>query len=182
MIFHDTQLADAILIETPPFKDDRGSFRRTYCQSEFADHGLPVDWVQQNLSTTSQSGSIRGMHFQIGASQEDKLVRCLQGSIFDVIVDIRQDSATFMKWQGFELSATNEKQLLVPKGFAHGFQTLEPNCVVSYLVSSPYDPGAERGLRHDDPAIAIQWPLMATEISEKDRNWPLLTDSSASNL
>ena len=174
MIFQDTQLADAVLIETPPIEDDRGSFRRTYCQNEFADRGLPVGWVQQNLSTTSQSGSIRGMHFQIGSSREDKLVRCLQGCIFDVIIDLREDSDTFMQWRGFELSATNEKQLLVPKGFAHGFQTLEADCVVSYLVSSPYDPAAERGLRHDDPAIAIQWPRKATEISEKDRNWPLL--------
>ncbi|MEL7040216.1 MAG: dTDP-4-dehydrorhamnose 3,5-epimerase [Pseudomonadota bacterium] len=172
MIIHDTDLRDAKLIELQRRGDERGFFARTFCVEEFAAAGLPVQFVQQNMSFSAQQGTLRGMHWQKAPHGEDKLIRCLSGAIFDVILDLRPTSPSFLKWQGFVLNDTNKHQVLVPKGFAHGFQTLTPDVEVSYLVSHPYTPEAEAGMRWDDPAFAIEWPLDPTEVSEKDANWP----------
>lgn len=173
MKFHPTQLNTARLIEFTPFTDERGSFARTFCQREFADAGLPTEWVQQNVSHSRDKGSVRGMHFQLPPYTEDKLVRCLQGRILDVIIDLRADSPTYLRHQGFELCEDSGTQLFVPKGFAHGFQALTGDVVVTYLVTQFYTPEAERGVRHDDPVFGIEWPLEVTTMSQKDRQWPL---------
>ena len=175
MIFHETTLKDAWLIEPELRGDERGSFARTMCRDEFARHGLVTDYVQQNMSVSAKAGTIRGMHFQRPPYTEAKLVRCVRGTILDVIVDLRQSSPTYLKHEGFELSAENHRQLYVPPGFAHAFQTLVDDIEVSYLVSAPYTPEAEGGVRYSDPMLDIKWPLPVTVISEKDANWPLLT-------
>jgi dTDP-4-dehydrorhamnose 3,5-epimerase len=174
MIFHDTELNDARLIELQPFGDDRGVFARTFCQREFANAGLPTDFVQQNMSSSTTKGTIRGLHFQRPPHGEAKLIRCVNGVILDVIVDLRAGSSTYLRHASFELSSENRRQLFIPAGFAHGFQTLTDNVEVSYLVSAFYTPSAEGGLRWNDPMLAIEWPLEATVMSAKDANWPLL--------
>ncbi len=174
MKFIDTTLHTANLIELEPRGDERGWFARSYCQRAFEDAGLPGTWVQQNVSRTAQAGAVRGMHFQRPPHAEDKLVRCLQGAILDVIIDLRPHSPTYLRHEAFALTEDNMRQLFVPKGFAHGFQTLVPDCVVTYLVSEFYTPEAEGGVRHDDPLSGIAWPLPVTQISEKDAHWPLM--------
>lgn len=176
MLIHETDLQDAKLIELQRRGDDRGFFARTFCADEFAAAGLPTQFVQQNMSFSAVKGTLRGMHWQRAPHGEDKLIRCMSGAIFDVLVDLRPASPTFLKWQGFELNAENKHQVLIPKGFAHGFQTLTSDVEVSYLVSHPYTPEAEAGLRWDDPKIGIDWPLAPTELSEKDRSWPDIAD------
>ena len=177
MIFNTTTLPGAMLIEPQLFKDERGLFCRTMCRKEFSENGLEADFVQQNSSRTERSGSIRGMHFQLAPHAEDKLVRCIAGAIYDVIVDLRMDSKTFLKHEGFTLSAENRAMLYVPKGFAHGFQTLNDQAEVSYLVTSYYAPQFERGLRFDDAILGIEWPMPVADLSEKDAAWPLLPSS-----
>jgi dTDP-4-dehydrorhamnose 3,5-epimerase len=172
MIFKTTPLADARLVIAEPLRDARGWFARLFCAEEFAREGLPASFVQQNVSFSRLPGTLRGMHYQAAPHGEAKLVRCLRGAVFDVIVDLRPDSATYLRWAGFDLTEDNFAQLLVPPGFAHGFQTIAEDSVVSYLVSHPYTPSAERGLRWNDPAIGIDWPLDVAEMSEKDRTWP----------
>lgn len=172
MIIQKTNLSDAKLIELEPRGDERGFFSRTFCQEEFAQHGLETVFVQQNMSFSAHKGTLRGMHFQKGAHAEDKLIRCVRGAILDVIIDLRRESTTYMKWEGFELNEQNMHQLFVPKGFAHGFQTLTENVEVTYLVSQAYAPDAESGLRWNDPAFNIAWPLEPTEMSDKDQEWP----------
>jgi dTDP-4-dehydrorhamnose 3,5-epimerase len=172
MIYQTSALTDARLILPEPRRDERGYFARLFCAEEFRREGLPEVFVQQNLSFSAQKGTLRGMHYQAEPHGEAKLVRCLRGAIHDVIVDLRPESPTFLQWAGFDLTAENMAQLLVPVGFAHGFQTLTDDAEVSYLVSYPYTQHAERGLRWDDPAIGIDWPLEPTTISEKDRSWP----------
>ncbi|MFU8897581.1 MAG: dTDP-4-dehydrorhamnose 3,5-epimerase [Roseinatronobacter sp.] len=172
MIFHKTIFEGASLIDIERHTDARGGFGRTFCAEEFRAQGLPDSFVQQNLSVSTRRGTLRGLHYQVAPHGEAKLVRCIRGAIVDVILDLRRGSPTFMKWAHFTLTADNLKQLLVPSGFAHGFQTLEDDTEVSYLVSHPYTPEAERGVRWNDPAAAIEWPLDPTEISDKDRNWP----------
>ncbi|MDN3564522.1 dTDP-4-dehydrorhamnose 3,5-epimerase [Paeniroseomonas aquatica] len=174
MIFHSTTLKDAWLIALEPRGDERGHFARTMCQTEFAKHGLATEYVQQNMSASAKAGTLRGLHFQRAPHAEAKLVRCIRGAIFDVIVDLRGDSPSYLRHEGFELSAVNQRQLYVPPGFAHSFLTLTDDAEVTYLVSSFYAPGAEGGLRYDDPALGIEWPLPVSTISEKDANWPLL--------
>jgi dTDP-4-dehydrorhamnose 3,5-epimerase len=174
MIFHSTTLKDAWVIDLEKRGDARGFFARTMCQAEFEAHGLVSSFVQQNTSFSADKGTLRGLHFQRGSASEAKLVRCTQGAIVDVIVDLRADSPSFMKHEAFELSATNHRELYVPPGFAHSFQTLTADVEVSYLVSSPYTPSAEWGLRYSDPRLAIEWPLAVTSISDKDAAWPLL--------
>lgn len=174
MIFHDTELKDARLIELRLLGDDRGAFARTFSRDEFAEAGMASDYVQQNMSVSARKGTVRGMHFQRAPHTEAKLIRCLRGAILDVIVDLRADSPSYLRHQGFELSAGNRHQLYVPPGFAHGFQTLTDDVEVSYLVSAAYAPAAEGGLRHDDPLLGIDWPMAATVISPKDAAWPLL--------
>jgi dTDP-4-dehydrorhamnose 3,5-epimerase len=174
MIFHRTELADAFLIEAEVRGDERGSFARTMCRSEFEQHGLSADFVQQNTSVSAQAGTLRGMHFQLRPHTEAKFVRCIRGTIVDVIVDLRRGSPSFMRHGKFELSAANNRMLYVPEGFAHSFQTLVDDCEVTYLVTASYAPEAERGLRWNDPRLGIDWPLPVTTISPKDAAWPLL--------
>ena len=172
MRFSLTELADARLIEGDPFRDERGFFVRTFCEREFADAGLVSRYVQNSLSHTARRGSIRGMHFQSEPAAETKVVRCMRGAIFDVIVDLRPQSNTFGRWQGFELSGENGRQLYIPGGFAHGFQTLTDDVDVLYLISEFYAPEFAGGVRYDDPAFGIRWPLPVSVISQKDQSWP----------
>ena len=172
MIFHSTTLKDATLIELERRGDDRGFFARTFCADEFAKAGLPTEYVQQNMSFSANTGTLRGMHFQRAPYGEDKLIRCVSGAIVDIIIDLRPESPSYLKWEAFELNEDNKHQLLVPKGFAHGFQTLTDNAEVTYLVSQRYTPAAEGGVRWNDPAFGITWPLEPTEISAKDAAWP----------
>lgn len=171
MIFHETTLKDAWLIDIEPRGDDRGFFARTFCAKEFAAHGLLTDFVQQNLSHSAHKGTLRGMHRQLAPHEEAKVVRCLKGALFDAIIDLRPDSPTYMKWEGFELSADNKRALYVPPGFGHGFQTLTDDVEANYLVSAYYAPDAEAGVRWNDPAFGIEWPLEPTVISDKDQSW-----------
>ena len=179
MKFHATTLADARLIELQERGDERGMFARTMCVDEFAAEGLVTTFVQQNMSISAEKGTLRGMHFQLPPHGEVKLIRCVRGAILDVIVDIRPGSPTFLRHEGFELTAANRRELYVPAGFAHGFQTLTEDVEVSYLVSAAYTPQAERGLRHDDPRLGIEWPLPVTVISDKDAAWPPIEDVAA---
>jgi dTDP-4-dehydrorhamnose 3,5-epimerase len=172
MKFHPTLFAEARLIDLTRRGDDRGFFARTFCADEFAAEGLPAEFVQQNMSYSANKGTLRGMHFQRGEHAEDKLIRCTRGAIKDIILDLRPDSPTYMVWEAFDLTEDNKRQLLVPKGFAHGFQAVTDHVEVSYLVSSRYAGAAEGGVRWNDPAFAIDWPLEPTDMSEKDKTWP----------
>jgi dTDP-4-dehydrorhamnose 3,5-epimerase len=167
-------LGGAWVIETEPFKDHRGKFARIFCQNELREihHGKPIEQI--NYSITIQKGTVRGMHFQRSPKAEVRLVRCLKGTIFDVMVDLRHDSPTFLKWYGETLSAENMKMMYIPEGFAHGFQTLEENCEMLYLHTNFYSPGYEGGLRYDDPMVGIKWPLEVTGVSNRDGHHPLL--------
>ncbi|MDP2087033.1 MAG: dTDP-4-dehydrorhamnose 3,5-epimerase [Gemmobacter sp.] len=169
---HATEFAGASLIEPKKLGDERGYFSRIFCAEEFLRHGLPATFVQQNVSVSKKRGTLRGMHYQIAPHAEAKLVRCIRGEIVDVIIDLRPQSPTFLKWAAFHLSAQNMLQLLVPAGFAHGFQTCTDDTEVGYLVTQAYCPAAERGVRWNDPLIGITWPLEPSEMSHKDRNWP----------
>jgi dTDP-4-dehydrorhamnose 3,5-epimerase len=175
MQFHPTRLDGAWQIELAPAKDERGGFVRTFCEREFGERGLETRFVQHSLSINTHKGTLRGMHFQRAPHEEVKLVRCQRGAIWDVIVDLRPDSPSYLQWQGFELTAENGMQLYVPRGFAHGFQTLSDDCEVFYLISEFYAPEAASGLRHDDPRFAIAWPAPVSVMSEKDRAWPDFT-------
>lgn len=172
MIFHETTLKDARLIDLEKRGDDRGFFARTYCAREFAAHGLETDFVQQNTSYSKYKGTLRGMHFQRAPHAETKLIRCLRGSIVDIIVDLRPDSPTYRRWEAFELDDRNHRMLLVPKGFGHGFQTTSDEVEVTYLVAGFYEPSSEGGVRWNDPALGIVWPLEPTVMSDKDKAWP----------
>ena len=172
MIFTETHLKGAYIIDINPFTDARGFFARVWCQKEFEAHGLVPRMVQTNISFNNAQGTLRGMHYQLAPSEETKLVRCTKGAIYDVIVDLRQDSPTYLQWVGVELTANNYKMLYVPEHFAHGFQTLETDTEVTYQVSQFYAPQFERGVRYDDPAFRIAWPLAVRVISDKDRSWP----------
>ena len=175
MKFSRTSLPGLWLIELELREDERGFLARTFCEHEFAQQGLNTHWPQCNLTLTKKRGMIRGMHFQAEPKPEIKLIRCAAGKIFDVLVDVRRDSPTFGKWEGFELSAENRRQLYVPGGFAHGFQCLTDNCEVFYQMSEFYVPELARGLRWDDATVAIHWPMPDPFISERDRNLPELT-------
>ena len=172
MKFTQTSLQDAVLIEQERHADVRGYFARTFCVQEFERAGLETVFVQANASHNVRAGTLRGMHFQRPPHGEIKLVRCVKGAIHDVIVDLRRASPTYGRWEGFDLTEENGCMLYVPAGFAHGFQTLVDDTDVAYQVSHPYTPGAEGGLRWDDPAFGIAWPLPVTTISEKDASWP----------
>jgi dTDP-4-dehydrorhamnose 3,5-epimerase len=172
VIFTETELPGAYVVDLERREDDRGFFARAWCQNEFADHGLSTRVVQCNISHNVRKGTVRGMHFQNPPHAEAKLVRCTRGAIYDVIVDLRPSSATHKRWIGVELTAANGRALYVPEGFAHGFQTLEDETETFYQVSEFYAPGAEGGVRWNDPAFGIEWPLAEpTVISEKDMSW-----------
>ena len=172
MIFKETKLAGAFIIEIQKLEDARGFFGRSWCANELKEHGLKTNIAQANTSFSVKKGTLRGMHYQIDPYQETKLIRCTQGSIYDVIIDLRKNSSTYKQWIGVELTQDNYRMLYVPEDFAHGFITLEDNCEVSYLVTQFYTPGAEAGIRWNDPQFGIQWPLDPVVISEKDQNHP----------
>jgi len=174
MLFIETPLPGAFTIDIEPFQDDRGLFARTFCTHEFEAHGLATKFVQSNLSVNANCGTLRGMHYQSEPQAEAKLIRCTQGRLFDVIVDLRPNSSTYRQWVGVELTSENRRALYVPEGFAHGFITLTDNTEAHYLVSQFYTPESETGVRWDDPAIGIEWPSSPTAISEKDASWPNL--------
>jgi dTDP-4-dehydrorhamnose 3,5-epimerase len=172
MLFTKTQLDGAWLVEPEPLRDSRGWFARTFCEREFKAHGLETRFVQHSTSENVSRGTLRGMHFQTAPHAEVKLVRCLKGAIYDFIIDLNPRSPTYRQGQGFELSASNMRQLYIPKGFAHGFQTLDNECEIGYLISEFYTPEASTGLRWDDPAFQIKWPLPVSVMSDRDKAWP----------
>ncbi|MDX2249320.1 MAG: dTDP-4-dehydrorhamnose 3,5-epimerase [Bacteroidia bacterium] len=172
MKFTETKLKGAFIVEPTPFQDDRGMFARFYCQREFEEHGLNPAVVNTNVSRSRYKGTLRGMHFQRSPWAECKLVRCTRGALLDVIIDLRPDSPTFKEWIGVELTADNYKMLFVPEGFAHGFMTLVDDTEATYQVSQFYAPKFEGGLKYNDPAFGIEWPMEPTVISDKDARWP----------
>jgi dTDP-4-dehydrorhamnose 3,5-epimerase len=174
MRFEALSLEGAWLVSPEPFVDARGSFARSFCRDEFRSNGLATDFPQHSLAQTRQQGTVRGLHFQRAPHTEVKLVRCVAGAMYDVIVDLRPQSPTYRKWVGVELSAANGRAIYVPKGFAHGCQTLTNDVTVLYLISEPYVPEAADGVRHDDPALGITWPLPVGQISDRDLSWPWL--------
>jgi dTDP-4-dehydrorhamnose 3,5-epimerase len=173
MIFRETPLPGAWVLEPERFEDERGFFARTYCRRDFADRGLDPEIAQCSVSYNHRKGTLRGLHFQAAPHEEVKLVRVTRGAVWDVIVDVRPGSPTFKKYFGVILSAAAGNALYIPKGLAHGFQTLEDATEVFYQISAFYAPEAARGYRWDDPAFAIPWPEPPSVISDKDRNLPL---------
>lgn len=171
----ETPLKDLYVVETDPFVDHRGAFARWFCEAELAEIIGSRRIKNVNFSRTTKAGSVRGMHFQRPPHAEMKMVRCIRGKILDVVVDIRKDSPTFLQHYGVELSAENMKLFVIPEGFAHGFQSLEDDCEIMYLVTEFYSPESEGGLRYNDPALCIAWPLNVSDISEKDGRHPLIT-------
>jgi dTDP-4-dehydrorhamnose 3,5-epimerase len=172
MKFSETKLKGAFVVEIEKLTDDRGFFARSWCEKEFEAQGLTARVVQANVSYNLKKGTLRGMHYQIAPYQECKLIRCTRGAIYDVIIDLRADSLTYKQWTGVELTADNYTLFFVPEDFAHGFITLVDNTEITYQVSQFYTPGSEKGIRFDDPAFNIQWPLEVSVISDKDRTWP----------
>jgi len=175
MKFEPTELPGLVLIELEPFQDDRGFFTRIFCRREFSDAGLDADFVQTNHSITHQKGTVRGLHYQHPPDMEAKVIRCIRGAVYDVAVDLRKNSPTYLRYYGVELSESNNRMIYIPRGFAHGFQTLDDHTSLIYQHSTYYRPGAEGGLRYDDPAIGIVWPVPVTMISEKDRSYAYIT-------
>ncbi len=174
MIFRETKLKGAYLIELEPHHDERGFFARSFCQEEFASRGLNPHVAQSSVSFNPRRGTLRGMHYQASPHEETKLIRCTRGAIFDVIIDLRRDSHTFKQYFAVELTAANRTMLYVPMGCAHGFQTLADDTEVFYQISTPYHQPSGRGVRWDDPAFAIKWPEVESRIiSARDRNYKL---------
>jgi dTDP-4-dehydrorhamnose 3,5-epimerase len=174
MRFTETAVVGAFVIDPEPFSDERGSFARVFCAHEFEEHGLEPRIVQSNLSVNHQAGTLRGLHYQRAPHEETKLVRCIRGALFDVVVDLRPGSPSYRRWVGVELTADNQRALFVPRGCAHGFQTLVDDTEAIYDVSAMYAPDHEAGAHHADPAFGIEWPLPVASISDKDRSWPFL--------
>jgi dTDP-4-dehydrorhamnose 3,5-epimerase len=178
MIFTESALPGAYVVEMERIEDDRGFFARSFCADEFAARGLPANMPQCSVSFNSRRATLRGLHYQGEPHAEDKLVRCTAGAIFDVIVDLRPSSVTRRRWIGLELTAENRRALFVPKGFAHGFMTLTDTTEVLYMMSVPYAPGFARGVRWNDPALAIDWPFEPQHITDRDAGYPLLGGST----
>lgn len=172
MLFTQLPLKNAMLVEIEPLFDERGLFARSFCEQEFSEAGLPVYWPQINISFTPEVGTVRGMHYQIIPYEEPKLVRCTRGKVHDVIIDLRIDSTTYRQHFSIEISALNRKSLFVPAGFAHGFQTLENDTEILYLMGASYKPEAQSGVRWSDPAFSISWPRPVSAISERDSSYP----------
>jgi dTDP-4-dehydrorhamnose 3,5-epimerase len=178
MKFTPTSFGDVWVVDPDPRNDERGFLARTYCEQEFSDHGLNTRWVQQNHTLTRTRGSVRGMHWQTAPKSEIKLVRCLAGSVMDVVVDVRPQSPTFGRWLAIELSVQNMRALYIPAGYAHGFQCLEDSCELFYLMSEFYHADLARGVRCDDPRVGITWPLPVVHLSPRDTHLPLLADTA----
>ncbi|MEC4813255.1 MAG: dTDP-4-dehydrorhamnose 3,5-epimerase [Scytonema sp. PMC 1069.18] len=173
MKFTEIKLQGAFILDLELRQDNRGFFARSFCAQEFKAHGLQTDIVQCNLSFNHRKGTLRGMHFQIPPSQETKLVCCIHGAIYDVIIDLRPESPTYLSHIGIELTAENRRALYIPDRFAHGFQTLTDETEVMYQMGDFYNPEYSYGYRYDDPAFGIEWPLPVSKISDKDRSWAL---------
>jgi len=173
MIFKETALKGAYLMMPEPHEDERGSFARTYCEATFKVQGIHFRIVQTNLSSNLKRGTRRGMHYQVKPFEEAKIVQCIRGAIYDVIIDLRKDSPTFLSWNKIDLSSENCQSLYIPEGFAHGFQTLEDHTEILYLMSKPYHPESARGIAWNDPAFGIDWPIDEAIMSEKDAAYPL---------
>jgi dTDP-4-dehydrorhamnose 3,5-epimerase len=176
MKIEKTSLEDVIIIIPQVFSDERGWFKETYSKSKFCEIGINTEFIQDNHSWSKSMGVIRGLHFQNPPFAQAKLVRCTRGLILDVAVDLRRDSANYLKWTSIELSADNHKQLFIPRGFAHGFLTLSDDVEVEYKVDAPYSKQSERSIRFDDPDISIKWPIEHPILSDKDRLAPYLRD------
>ena len=172
MKFQKTPLEGAFVVKVKRLEDESGYFGRVFCEDEFRDHDLAPEVVQANMSTNKLKGTLRGMHYQNNPYQETKFIRCVRGSLLDVILDLRESSSTYMQSFGVELSEENAKALYVPKGFAHGFITLEDNTTALYMVSQRYHPNAEWGIRWNDPSFTFDWPMEPICVSSKDQNWP----------
>lgn len=172
MIFHETGVNDAWIVEPERFEDDRGFFARVFCREEFAERGMVPDVAQSNLSYSAKAGTVRGMHWTVPPSVESKLIRVIRGRVFDVIVDLRPWSSTYLSKVEIELTADNRSAIYVPPGFAHGHQTLTDDSEMMYFMGQRYTPGLERGAPQDDPVIGHRWPLPITVMSDKDRAWP----------
>lgn len=171
MRFVETPLRGAVILEIEKSDDERGFFARTYCEREFKEHGLTFEFRQCSVSYNVKKGTIRGLHYQAAPHEEEKIVRCTMGAIFDVAVDLRPESPSFRKWLGVELNAENRRMLFLPKGLAHGFQTLRDGSEVFYQISGEYHPESVRGVRWDDPAFRVDWPERVTSISTRDRSF-----------
>ena len=174
MQFTETKVKGAFLIDMERREDHRGFFARSWCTKEFETHGLHPRIVQINVGYTAKKAGLRGMHYQLAPHEEAKTVRCTQGRVFDVVVDLRPGSSTYKMWDGFEITAANHQMLYVPEGCAHGYQTLEDESEIEYLTTAFYAPESARGVRFDDPALGIRWPLPVSSISDADRAWPNL--------
>jgi dTDP-4-dehydrorhamnose 3,5-epimerase len=177
MKIYDTPIKDLLIIENDIFEDNRGWFCETYNKNTFIKNGLTVDFIQDNHSFSSKKGVLRGLHFQNEPFSQAKLVRCIKGKIWDVAVDLRKSSSTYKQWFGLELSSKNHKMLLIPKGFAHGFLTLQDHCEVQYKVDNIYNKESERTIKYDDSEINVYWPIDEVTLSEKDKYAPLLKNS-----
>jgi dTDP-4-dehydrorhamnose 3,5-epimerase len=169
-----TKIKDLYVIELDLMSDERGFFARNFCKNELASQGIKFDIAQCNLSLNKIKNTLRGMHFQNSPKAEDKIVQCLKGKIFDVAIDLRKDSPTYGQWVGEELSEDNKRMFLIPRGFAHGFQTLTDNCLLHYFMSEFYSSEYSSGVRWNDPFFNITWPLENPILSERDKNWPLI--------
>jgi dTDP-4-dehydrorhamnose 3,5-epimerase len=176
MIFQEVKLKGAYIIEPERLEDERGFFARTFCQKEFKKHGLNPCIVQSSISFNKKNATLRGMHYQAAPYEEVKLVSCVRGSIYDVIVDLRPHSSTYLQWFAVELSGLNHKTLYIPQGFAHGFQTLESNSVVFYQMSEFYHPECARGIKWNDPTFKIKWPVPSPIISAKDNSYKMVAN------
>lgn len=172
MIFRESKLKGAFLIILEPSFDERGSFTRTFCRKEFENYHLIGDYVQNSISENITKGTLRGMHYQEEPAAETKLIQCLRGAVYDVIIDLRPQSPTYCSWESFELTADKQQLLYVPAGFAHGFLTLADDTALYYMISEYYSPDLAKGVRYDDPAFGIAWPSSELIIAEKDRQWP----------
>ncbi|HET8984335.1 MAG TPA: dTDP-4-dehydrorhamnose 3,5-epimerase [Trueperaceae bacterium] len=179
MIFRETPLHGAFVVELEERSDERGFFARTFCAREFAEHGLKPTVAQANVSFNHVQGTLRGMHYQVPPAAETKLIRCTRGAIFDAIIDLRPDSPSYLEHFGVELTEHNRLALYVPEMFAHGYLTLTPGAEVVYQVGEFYTPGYERGIRYDDPAFAIDWPAAIELMSPKDESWPAFDAATA---
>ncbi|HEY7908794.1 MAG TPA: dTDP-4-dehydrorhamnose 3,5-epimerase [Thermomicrobiales bacterium] len=172
MLFTETEIRGAFILDAEEIADERGFFARSWARDEFEAHGLNPHLAQCNLSYNHRKGTVRGMHWQVAPHAETKLVRCTQGGIYDVIVDLRADSPTYLRWIGVDLTAKNRRALYIPEGCGHGFQTLADATEVLYMITEYYTPAAARGMRWNDPAINVTWPLDVTVISERDAHYP----------
>jgi dTDP-4-dehydrorhamnose 3,5-epimerase len=174
MKFSERRVKGAWVIEPTPHEDARGRFMRAWCLREFTEHAIDFIPLQANMGFSVHKGTIRGLHYQVAPALEAKLVRCTRGAIFDVVVDLRPSSPTFRSWCGTCLNADNGRMLYVPEGCAHGCQSTEDRTEIYYMTSAFYSPSESRGIRYDDPALGIRWPLPVSSISDQDRSWPLV--------